>query len=61
MYDNDGISLPITLDRYVFDEWEHELKVDLVRKVIGEFCGWDCEAALYDKAFERLVRNLQAG
>ena len=55
------ILFPIALDRYVFDEWEHELKADLLRKVIGEFCGWDCDAAMYGKAFERLLKNLQAG
>ncbi len=55
-----NILFPITLDRYVFDTWEHERKADVLRKVVGDFSGWDKDAAKYDKAFDKLLKGLQA-
>ena len=55
------ILFPITLDRYMFDTWEHERKADVLRRVVGDFSGWDKDAAKYEKAFEKLVKGLQAG
>ncbi len=55
-----NILFPITLDRYVFDKWEYERKVDVMEKVVGDFIGWDTDAAKYSKAFEKLLRGLQA-
>jgi len=31
-----------------------------MRKVVGDFGGWDKDAAKYGKAFERLLKGLQA-
>jgi hypothetical protein len=55
-----GILFPIRIDDYIFDTWEHERKADVVRKVVGDFSGWDKDAAKYDKAFEKLLKGLQA-
>ena len=55
-----NILFPIRIDDYVFAKWEHERKADVVDKVVGDFCGWDKDAAKYDKAFEKLLRGLQA-
>lgn len=54
-----NVLFPITLDRYVFDTWEHERKADMLRKVVGDFSGWDKDAAKYDKAFDKLLKGLQ--
>jgi hypothetical protein len=54
-----GILFPIRIDDYVFDTWEHERKADVVRKVVGDFSGWDKDAAKYDKAFDKLLKGLQ--
>jgi hypothetical protein len=55
-----SILFPITLDRYVFDTWEHERKADVLRKVVGDFSGLDKDAAKYEKAFDKLLKGLQA-
>jgi hypothetical protein len=39
---------------------EHERKADVLRKVVGDFTGWDKDVAKYDKAFEKLLKGLQA-
>jgi hypothetical protein len=45
---------------YLFDKWEHERKPDVLRKVVGDFSGWDKDAVKYDKAFDKLLKGLQA-
>ncbi len=55
-----GILFPIRIDDYIFDTWEHERKADVVRKVVGDFSGWDKDAAKYEKAFDKLLKGLQA-
>jgi len=55
-----GILFPIRIDDYFLDTWEHERKADVLRKVVGDFSGWDKDAAKHDKAFERLLKGLQA-
>ena len=53
------ILFPITLDRYVFDTWDHARKADVVDKTVGDFIGWDKDAAKYGKAFDKLLKELQ--
>jgi hypothetical protein len=55
-----GILFPIRIDDYIFNAWEHERKADVLRKVVGDFSGWDKDAAKYDKAFDKLLKGLQA-
>jgi hypothetical protein len=55
-----NILFPIRIDDYVFAKWKHERKADVVDKVVGDFSGWDKDAAKYDQAFEKLLRGLQA-
>jgi hypothetical protein len=31
-----------------------------LRKVVGDFSGWDKDAVKYDKAFDKLLKGLQA-
>lgn len=56
-----NILFPIRIDDYIFDKWEHERKADVLRKVVGDFSGWDKDAAKYEKAFDKLLKGLQAG
>jgi hypothetical protein len=55
-----NILFPIRIDDYIFDHWEHERKSDVARKVVGDFSGWDKDAAKHDKAFDKLLKGLQA-
>jgi hypothetical protein len=52
-----NVLFPIRIDDYLFDEWEHPRKADVVSKVIGDFRGSDNLAA-YAKAFPRFLDAL---
>jgi hypothetical protein len=54
-----NILLPIRIDDYIFDRWEHPRKADVVSKVVGDFRGWDQDAAKYDAAFKTLLKMLK--
>ena len=60
--DTEGKSIlfPIRIDDYIFDKWDHERKTDVLRKVVGDFSGWETDAAMYDKALNKLLNGLQA-
>jgi hypothetical protein len=55
-----SILFPIRIDNYIFDRWKHPRKADVVRKVVGDFRGWNQDAAKYDAAFKKLLRMLDA-
>ncbi len=48
--DHKNVLFPIRIDDYLFDEWEHPRKADVVSKVIGDFRGAN-DLAAYSKAF----------
>ncbi len=48
---------PIRIDDYLFDEWDHPRKADVVSKVAADFRGWENLAA-YSKAFPRFLGAL---
>ena len=52
-----NVLFPIRTDDYLFDEWEHPCKADVVSKVIGDFRGSDNLAA-YRKVFPRFLDAL---
>ena len=52
------VLFPIRLDDYIF-EWNHHRKADVIAKNVGDFRNWN-EPERYKKAFERLLRDLQA-
>ncbi len=51
------VLVPVRLDDYVLNGWEHPRKADVIKKHIGDFRDWQDEAK-YKKAFERLLRAL---
>lgn len=55
------VLFPVSIDDYIFDEWEHERKADVLSKVVGDFKGWNRSAKKYEAAFERLLKALQSG
>jgi hypothetical protein len=54
-----NILFPITIDDYVFDEWKHERKADVLAKVVGDFRAWR-DPSSYQEAFSKLLKGLQA-
>jgi len=55
--DHKNVLFPIRIDDYLFDEWDHPRKADVVSKVAGNFRGWD-SFATYQTAFSRLLDAL---
>jgi hypothetical protein len=55
-----NILLPIRIDDYIFDRWEHPRKADVVSKVVGDFRGWEQDADKYEAAFTKLLEALEA-
>lgn len=55
-----NILFPITIDDYIFKEWEHPRKADVLAKVVGDFRGWNRSVTKYDAAFKKLLKALQA-
>ncbi|HST51493.1 MAG TPA: toll/interleukin-1 receptor domain-containing protein [Pyrinomonadaceae bacterium] len=56
---NAEVLFPIRLDDYIFTGWRHHRKADVTAKHIGDFRKWD-HHDLYQKAFDRLMRDLKA-
>jgi hypothetical protein len=54
-----SILFPITIDDYVFNEWNHERQDDVRKKVVGDFRAWR-DPSSYQKAFSKLLEGLQA-
>ena len=52
-----NVLFPIRIDDYLFDEWNHPRKADVVSKVAGDFRGSD-NLAIYAKAFPRFLDAL---
>ena len=54
------VLFPIRLDDHLFKSWEHPRKDDVLDKVVGDFSGWDSDAAKYKAAVEKLLMGLNA-
>ena len=52
-----NVLFPIRIDDYLFDEWDHPRKADVVSKVAGDFRGVS-DLANYSKAFPRFLDAL---
>jgi TIR domain-containing protein len=53
------ILFPITIDDYIYDNWKHERRTDVLGKVVGDFRGWKRSRSKYDAAFRKLLQSLQ--
>ena len=52
-----NVLFPVRIDDYLFDEWDHPRKADVVRVVAGDFRGSD-DLATYAKSFPRFLDAL---
>lgn len=53
------VLFPLRLDNYLFTEWKHHRKADIIAKNVGDFRHWKDHDS-YQKAFDRLLRDLKA-
>ena len=54
------VLFPIRLDDYLFEQWEHERKADILNKVVGDFRGWNRSAEEYEASFKKFLQALRA-
>jgi len=59
--DEEGRSVlfPIKIDDYLFAGWQHERRVDVLRKVVGDFTRWDENDGRYTESLQRLLGALR--
>ena len=57
--ENRDILLPINIDDYVFCNWSHSRKADVIDKVIGDFKNWN-RSRIYSKSFSHLLDSVTA-
>ena len=53
-----SVLMPVDIDGYVFDGWDHELQVDIAEKKILNARGWKDDDAVYHRALERIAKRL---
>jgi hypothetical protein len=59
-FDGDlDVLFPVRVDDYIFDEWQHERKADVVKKVIADARNWDKDQAVYAKVRDKLIKDLK--
>ena len=52
--------VPIDLDGYIFDEWEHPKKNQLMERLVVSFKGWENDNSLFEREFERVSKALRS-
>ena len=53
------VLFPVLLDDYLSDGWRHARRADVLRRVVGDFRGWERSADTYDAALEGLLGALK--
>jgi len=56
---NRDVLLPITLDDFIFNEWQGGRRADVLGKMVADARGWEESPAKYDELRERLIRDLR--
>ncbi len=54
------VLFPVRLDDYILDDWDHERRVDVTKKVIADARNWHTDAGQYADIRDRLVKHLKA-
>lgn len=57
--DGADVLVPVRVDDYVVDEWEHDAKPAVLAKTVGDFRSWK-DAELYRSALDWLLQALSA-
>jgi hypothetical protein len=55
---DDEVLFPVRLDDYIFANWQHYRKADVLSKNVGDFRNWTDPDA-YNKCLNRLLRDLK--
>ena len=53
------VLFPVAIDRYIFDEWDHHRKADVLDKKVADATGWEKSDTDYQRVLNRLIRDLE--
>lgn len=56
-----NILFPVQIDNFLFDQWTHPRKADVVSKVVGDFRGSTRDSDRYERSLSRLIQALRQG
>lgn len=51
--------IPLNLDGYLFSDWNHSKKNQVLERMAPDFTGWESDNAKFEQQFERVVKALQ--
>ena len=52
--------IPITLDKFLLEDWHDGRAATLRKRKVADFVGWESDNSVFEAAFEKVVRALQA-
>jgi TIR domain len=52
--------IPITLDRFLLEDWQDGRAATLRKRKVADFIGWERDNNIFEAAFEKVVRTLQS-
>ncbi len=55
---DEDVLCPVRLDNYVFDEWQHSRKADVIKRHIGDFQEWKTNKKKYNLELKKLLQAL---
>lgn len=53
------VLFPIRIDDFIFDQWDHERRADVIRYLIGDATAWQEDRASLDGLVQKIVRDLK--
>jgi hypothetical protein len=51
--------IPLNLDGYLFSDWNHSKKNQVLERMAPDFTGWESDNAKFEQQLERVVKALQ--
>jgi hypothetical protein len=51
--------IPLNLDGYILDKWEHPKKNLVLERLVADFVGWKSDGTKFEQALERVVNALR--
>jgi hypothetical protein len=52
--------IPLNLDGYIFEQWEHPKKNQIMERLAADFRGWEADHDKFEREVERVIKALRA-
>ena len=52
--------IPLDLDGYIFEQWEHPKKNQIMERLAADFQGWEAVHGKFEREVEKVIKALQA-